>query len=93
MYSSNLRESYAIPTKDEQIRTMSINEIRPYVDQFIEFVKANPRKHFFVTRIGCGLAGYKDSEIAPLFGELTDVDNVSFAENWKPFLKKKRDKC
>lgn len=67
--------SYAIPTKDEWIRTLPIERIRPFVKEFIEFALAHPELEFNVTRIGCGLAGYKDAEMSPLFEGAPD--NVS----------------
>jgi hypothetical protein len=39
---------------------------------------------FFVTRIGCGLAGYEDKDIAPMFKGVPD--NCSFANEWKEYL-------
>lgn len=60
-------ESYAIPTKDSELQTLSIDEIAPYVTAFLEYAKAHPEKYFFVTRIGCGLAGYSDADMLPLF--------------------------
>ena len=63
-------KTYGIPTKDASIRrVLSINEIKPYVDEFIEFARNNPQLIFFVTAIGTGLAGYKPKQIAPLFKE------------------------
>ena len=59
--------SYAIPTKDYNIQTLSIDKIRPYINQFIQFAKQNPEVKFNITAIGCGLAGYKPFQIAPLF--------------------------
>lgn len=53
-------QSYAIPTMQGGVET-----IKPYVDEFIKFAKAHPELKFLVTRIGCGIAGFKDSEIAP----------------------------
>ena len=53
-------QSYAIPTMQGGVET-----IRPYVDEFIEFAKQHPELIFYVTRIGCGIAGFQDSEIAP----------------------------
>ena len=67
--------SYAIPTKDEWIRTLPIERIRPFVKEFIEFALAHPELEFNVTRIGCGLAGYKDADMSPLFEG--SPDNVS----------------
>ncbi len=59
--------SYGIPTKDNGLITLPLEEVRQYVDHFIEFAKSRPDLHFFVTRIGCGLAGYRDEQIAPMF--------------------------
>ncbi len=64
-------QSYAIPTMHG-----GIEEIKPYVDEFIEFAKNNPELEFLVTRIGCGIAGFTEEEMAPLFAEAADVENV-----------------
>ena len=69
--------TYGIPTKDASIRrTLRLDEIKPYVDRFVEFAIANPELTFMVTEIGCGLAGYKTKEIAPLFTAAIDVENI-----------------
>ena len=62
-------ESYGIPTKDENLQTLPLFRIKPYVDDFIVFAKAHPELTFQVTRIGCGLAGYTDTDICPMFVE------------------------
>jgi hypothetical protein len=59
--------SYAIPTKDEEINTLPLHKIKQYVDVFIKFAILNPEMKFEVTRIGCGLAGYEDHDVAPMF--------------------------
>jgi len=59
--------SYAIPTKDSRLQILSIDEIRSRVDEFKEFARVSPNLRFRVTRIGCGLAGYSDADISPLF--------------------------
>lgn len=84
--SGNLQESYAIPTKSVTLTVLPIKIIQLYVDVFIRHVELNENKEFFVTRIGCGLAGYKDSDIAPLFSKLSNRNNVSFAEEWREYL-------
>lgn len=63
--------SYAIPTMQGGVGT-----IKPYVDEFIEFAKAHPELKFYVTRIGCGIAGFKDEEIAPLFKDAIGLRNI-----------------
>lgn len=64
-------QSYAIPTMHGGVET-----IKPYVDDFIRFAKENDGLTFLVTRIGCGIAGFRDDEIAPLFKEALNIDNV-----------------
>ncbi len=64
-------QSYAIPTMQGSVET-----IKPYVDEFIEFARHHPEYKFLVTRIGCGIAGFQDKEIAPLFGNAVDLENV-----------------
>ena len=59
--------SYAIPTKDRELRPLPLNLINEYVDEFIRFAIDHPEFTFIVTRVGCGLAGYRDSDIAPMF--------------------------
>ena len=64
-------QSYAIPTMQGGVET-----IKPYVDEFIEFAQAHPEYKFLVTRIGCGIAGFRDEQIAPLFEAAIDKDNI-----------------
>lgn len=59
--------SYAIPTKDENLVSLPLHTIELYVIEFKEYAKQHPELTFFVTRIGCGLAGYTDEMIAPMF--------------------------
>jgi len=77
-------KTYAIPTKNYDIDTMPIEQIIPYIERFIKFTYEFPQLNFFVTRIGCGLAGYKDKQIAVLFKECNT--NCSFAKEWAPFI-------
>jgi len=60
-------DSYAIPTKDEYIRTLPLDRITLYVKEFKEFASQHPEMTFNVTKIGCGLAGYTETDISPLF--------------------------
>ena len=69
--------TYGIPTKDASIRrTLTITEIKPFVDEFIQFARDNQELTFLVTEVGCGLAGIKPKDIAPLFRECTYVRNI-----------------
>jgi hypothetical protein len=77
-------QAYAIPTKDHQIRTMSLAQIRPFVDQFKAFAVSRPALIFQVTQIGCGLAGHVASSIAPMFKG--SPYNCYFDTDWQPYL-------
>lgn len=79
-------KSYAIPTKDAELNTLPIAAITLYVNAFIAYAKENPDLFFFVTRVGCGLAGYDNSEIAPLFRKAHELTNVSFPIDWKNYI-------
>ena len=70
-------QSYAIPTMQGGVET-----IRPYVNDFLAFAKEHPEWTFLVTRIGCGLAGFVDEEISPLFNEAHDMKNIVLPEGW-----------
>lgn len=70
-------QTYAIPTMEG-----SIDKIKFYVDEFIDFARINTQYTFLVTRIGCGIAGYKSEEIAQLFGKAVDLDNIILPEDF-----------
>ena len=70
-------QSYAIPTMQGGVET-----IKPDVDEFIEFASKHPEYKFLVTKIGCGIAGFRVEEIAPLFAEAIDMDNVILPEDF-----------
>ncbi len=64
-------QSYAVPTMHG-----GVDVIKPYVDEFVQFALAHPELKFLVTRIGCGIAGFTAAEIAPLFAQTIDMENV-----------------
>lgn len=68
-------QSYAIPTMQGGVET-----IKPYVDEFIAYASQHPELHFLVTPIGCGIAGFQPSDIAPLFTAAKDIDNISLPQ-------------
>lgn len=80
--------SFAIPTKDRNIETLPFNKVKEYVDRFVEYARLEYKKEFQITAIGCGLAGFHNSQIAPLFKDAPD--NCYFDEKWKPYLPGKR---
>lgn len=75
-------QSYAIPTMQGGVET-----IQPYVDEFIAFAKQHTQLTFFVTRIGCGIAGFRDEDIAPLFVEAIDIENIILPKSFVDIIK------
>lgn len=76
--------SFAIPTKDRNIETLPLDIIANYVRLFVEEARMNPELEYYVTPIGCGLAGYKYSQIAPFFKDVPP--NVELNEYFKKEL-------
>lgn len=76
--------SYAIPTKDERIRTLPLWAIDQYVQTFVSFARANRDMTFRLTPIGCGLAGYTPEQIAPMFKGAPS--NVIIPDEFKPWV-------
>lgn len=80
-------QSYAIPTMQGGVET-----IKPYVDRFIELASEWDQTTFYVTRIGCGIAGFTDEEIAPLFDKTFDLYNVRLPESFVKIIVRNREK-
>lgn len=74
-------QCYAIPTMDG-----SVEKIRPYVEEFIAYAEAHPELTFLVTEIGCGIAGYTVTQIAPLFSAALDMPNVLLPQRFVEYL-------
>ena len=81
--------TYAIPTKDFNVKdTLSLDMIKMHVDLFLEFAKSRSDLTFLVTEIGCGYAGYKPSDISPMFKEAKNINNIHLPESfWKEIKK------
>lgn len=73
--------SYGIPTKSIELNTLGLNAIKVYVDAFLKFAALNTDMEFIVTKIGCGLAGYTEADIAPMFKGAPD--NCLLPEGWR----------
>lgn len=74
-------KTYAIPTKDKNLNVLPIQTIKEYVDAFKQLSHTGQYR-FYVTQIGCGLAGYKPQQIAPLF---RGCQYCWFSESWLPY--------
>ena len=76
--------SYAIPTCDAAINPLPLAQIGDAVQRFLAEAVAHPERSYFVTRIGCGIAGHRDSDIAPMFSGAPS--NCSLPDTWAPYF-------
>jgi hypothetical protein len=88
----HIGQTYAIPTKDNNIKTLDIEYINLAVQEFIRYVNIqnnifNNDVIYLVTQIGCGLAGFKPEQIAPLFKNVINIENVYLPEVFWKILK------
>lgn len=77
-------DTWAIPTMDLDLRVMPMARIQQYVTGFLAYAEGHPKLNFQVTRIGCGIAGYSDKQIAPMF--VGAPLNCQFDEQWRIHL-------
>ena len=80
----HMGDSFAIPTKDMDIKTLPLQRVEKYVQGFLAYAAGKRKLTFQVTCIGCGLAGFTHEQIAPLFKNATL--NCQFDEKWRPYL-------
>lgn len=73
--------SYAIPTKNTKLQILSLIEIENYVNEFLIYAKKYPNLTFKIVKIGCGLAGYKEEQIKPMFKSASF--NCDLPEGWR----------
>lgn len=76
-------QSYAIPTKDARLRVLPLRDIEPYVSEFVALTQTRDDVYYFVTAVGCGEAGYRAADIAPLF---SGCQHCYFPQAWEPFI-------
>lgn len=81
--------SYAIPTKDENLKTLDLQVIETFIKRFISYARENTNETFQVTAIGCGLAGYVYNQIAPMFKDVSS--NCILCDEFKSVLKEKEN--
>lgn len=81
-------QTFAIPTKDWEIMQLPLSAIKFYIGRFISFANSTPQFKFYVTKIGCGLAGFTVEDIAPLFTYFNLPDNVILPKEFHDYLTK-----
>ena len=77
-------QTYGIPTMHG-----GPDRIKPYVEEFISFARQHPELTFLVTEVGCGIAGFRPAEIAPLFRDAVDVENIHLPQRFWEVLNTK----
>ena len=75
-------ESYALPTKDHNLKTLPLDTIGQHIGEFIEYAKEHPEDIFMLTPIGTGLAGYSREQIYRLLKQFDVPSNVLFTKQW-----------
>ncbi len=60
-------QCYALPTVGHRLSRLSLTEIAKYAANFIQCAREHPELTFFLTLVGCGLAGHRPETIGPLF--------------------------
>ncbi len=78
-------QTYAIPTMDQTFQPLALAYIEAFVFQFLDYARHNPALTFFVTKIGCGITGFKARDIAPMF--LDASENVILPVEFEAELK------
>jgi len=82
--SGRMGQSYAIPTVNVAVSApILLAQIAASVAEFLTYAEQSPDR-FFITRIGCGIAGHRDADIAPLFRDAPP--NCSLPDVWRPFF-------
>lgn len=84
----SLLQTFAIPTKDWYLDKLELKYIQMYIDRFIDYASTNSQVKFLVTEIGCGLAGYKPEDIAPLFKEAVYINCIHLPQRFWDVLNK-----
>jgi len=77
-------DAFGIPTKSRMLEPLSLKRIEWYVKGFLTYAREHPQDTYMVTRVGCGLAGFKDEDIAPMFA--LAPDNCQFDTAWSQWL-------
>ena len=80
-------QSYAIPV-DFGKGVRKDTEVKAAVDRFVVFAREHAELFFFVTRVGCGIAGYHDEEMAQFFKDALELKNVCLPKSFVDALSK-----
>lgn len=74
--------TYALPTCYQPGEPVTLQELAVYIDNFFSYAKLNPQQRFFVSKVGCGIAGFDENDVAYIFHELGVPDNCDIPPDW-----------
>ena len=78
--------SFAIPTLDKDFKQLSLERIKTYIHIAEAIFETNPDKVFYVTKIGCGIAGFDIKDIASLFERSYTIENVYMPKEFYDYV-------
>lgn len=73
-------QSYAFPTLGYELEKLTERELVRSRDNLYKCAVENPDKEFLLTKVGCGIAGYPEEQMASLFANLPE--NVVLPVTW-----------
>jgi hypothetical protein len=76
-----MRESFAIPTMDWELKPLPLETIQHYVARFLDYAHRNKELKFLITPVGTGICGYTHEQIAPMFK--LAPDNCILPDGWR----------
>lgn len=79
-----MNQCYALPTKGMLLKTLPLSEIKEHVKDFLWYTDTHVHDEFYLTRVGCGLAGYQNWQIAPMFEGYRP--NIIFPNDWMKWI-------
>lgn len=78
--------AYAIPTKDERLRTLSTDQVSEYIKEFCKYAAENHSEQFELTPVGCGLAGLDPRWVSQTFQKYGLTSNVYLSRSWLEYV-------
>ena len=84
--SGRTGNAYAIPTKDERLRTLPMEQVSKHIEEFCKYAAENHSEQFELTPVGCGLAGLDPIQIKKTFQYYGLPSNVYLSRSWLEYV-------
>ncbi len=75
-------QSYAFPTLDENMRKINKDELVRAFESLCDCANDNPNKIFYLTKVGCGIAGFTEDEIIEAINKVDLPNNIIIPEDF-----------